>query len=125
MHEACKAICIVRHRKVKKKKIAEYVCPRCEKVLSRKEVRGDAIGQWVKRCAHAYEDSGGDAQIIALLPAAVSTKHFQAYVFEKADAICYPKGRLKFGGNPAEGSSATPRRWTRASSIGDSDGSGS
>jgi hypothetical protein len=102
MHEPCKTLCIVRHKG--RKRVPEFVCPRCEKVLTRKQVRGDAIGKWVARCWHAWMEG---AEVIALMPAAVSTKHVQRYVFREAAAICYPDHRIKFGGSPSEGNPNT------------------
>jgi hypothetical protein len=102
MHAECKTICIVRHTNVKKKKVAEYVCPRCERVLSRPQVKGSSIADWVARCSHAYKDSGGDASVIALMPAAVSTRHMQHFVFATAQAMCYLNSRLHFDGLPGE-----------------------
>ena len=51
------------------------------------------IKDWVKKC---YEESKY-ADVIMLIPARTDTKYQHEYIFNYAKAICFIKGRLKFG----------------------------
>ena len=55
---------------------------------------GRSIGKWVKKC---YEESKKqNPNIIMLIPSRTDTKWEHLYIFERAKAICFIKGRLKF-----------------------------
>ena len=49
--------------------------------------------RWVKRCVQAGVEG---RKVILLMPAATDTRIFQ-YAMETADAVCFIKGRVKFG----------------------------
>ena len=54
--------------------------------------RGE-LAKWVRKIVY---ESGGDAHIVALIPSDLGTDAGQI-VAQTADAICFVKGRLKFG----------------------------
>jgi hypothetical protein len=65
---------------------------------------GDKTGDWLARMVH--HNNG-----IALLPARTETKHFQQFVFEAAEAVCFLKKRPHFhyvDGRRAEFNSGVP-----------------
>lgn len=105
IHGSCNSLCIkieVENRgKGKKKKRTVYTCTRCQLVLEREHVEGSSITDWLQRGAQTSREDYSRG-VIGLIPAAVSTRHFHKYVWEAADAVCFPKGRLKFDGLPAE-----------------------
>jgi hypothetical protein len=106
MHQPCKTVCFTRRTKKKTKtgktrEVTEFICPRCERVLDRKEVAGSSIADWVRKMLGTHRRLG--AEVIGLIPAAVGTAHFQEFVWNNADALCFPEGRLSFEGKPAEG----------------------
>lgn len=101
MHEECKAICITRRAKQGRKKVTEFVCPRCERVLTRESVKSSTIADWVRKMLGAHRQY--NSEVIGMIPAAVGTHHFHEFVWKNADAICFPEGRLSFGGKPADG----------------------
>jgi hypothetical protein len=70
---------------------------RTEVLDNEKWVKTD-ISDWVRRC---QESSLAGSQVIALLPAAVDTKYWHQYIFGKATAACFLKGRIRFVGAPA------------------------
>jgi hypothetical protein len=80
-----------------------FRCSQCCTLLSRKEVEGSSIADWVEECVVAHKLHA--AEVIALIPAAVGTAHFYDFVWHNATSVCFPKGRLKFGGEPLDGSS--------------------
>jgi hypothetical protein len=49
--------------------------------------RGTRIGDWLVKCVEAFQDF--DAQVIALVPVAVNTRHWKESVWPKAGAICF------------------------------------
>jgi len=56
---------------------------------------GREISKWVKKC---YEESLKlNIIVVMLLPARTDTKYQHDYIFKYAKAICFIKGRLKFG----------------------------
>lgn len=110
LHVACMSLCITRNVRVrtkagKVKTVTEYVCTKCEAVLDRKSVEASSIADWIAKAHATFMERG--TPVIGLVPAAVSTKAFQRYVFGNAhfgaSAICFPEGRLNFDGLPAEG----------------------
>lgn len=80
-----------------------FGCSACGMWLKRKEVDGSSIADWTHRCFTAHYTLG--AEVIAYIPAATGTQHFQHHVFVSATAVCFEKGRAKFGGLPQAGSS--------------------
>ena len=58
----------------------------------RKGYKSTSIAKWVDRC------SKHDGEVIALIPAAVDTKHWQDNIFKTASAVCFIRGRIKFEG---------------------------
>lgn len=58
---------------------------------------GRKIGDWVKKAA---ESAKAGAVVVMLLPARTDTRWFHDYIYGKAE-IRFVKGRLKFGGAPA------------------------
>lgn len=58
--------------------------------------RKSTIKAWVQKCEKTHLDY--NAEVIALIPASVDTAHWQAHIFKTASAVCFIKGRLKFGG---------------------------
>jgi site-specific DNA-methyltransferase (adenine-specific) len=54
------------------------------------------IKDWVAKCYQESHD-WGNTRVIMLIPARVDTRYFHDYVFKYAKAICFIKGRLKFG----------------------------
>lgn len=56
---------------------------------------GRGISSWVKKC---YEESiKPNTKVVMLIPARTDTRYQHGYVFKYATAICFIKGRLKFG----------------------------
>lgn len=54
----------------------------------------------IKWITKAYEDSkNNNATVVCLIPARPDTKVWQDIIFKNASAICFIKGRLKFGGS--------------------------
>ena len=54
----------------------------------------------IKWITKAYEDSrDNNATVVCLIPARPDTKVWQDIIFKNASAICFIKGRLKFGGS--------------------------
>lgn len=54
----------------------------------------------IKWITKAYEESENNhATVVCLIPARPDTKVWQGIVFKHASAICFIKGRLKFGGS--------------------------
>lgn len=109
MHQACKTICFTRRTKKRSKtgrmkEVTEFICPGCERVLDRENVKGSSIADWVRKMLGTHRQLG--AEVIGLIPAAVGTAHFQEFVWKNADAVCFPEGRLSFEGKPAEGKKA-------------------
>lgn len=70
---------------------------------------GRGLKVWVRKCA--YEFTSGN-NVIALIPAAVETKHWHEFVFKMASRVCFLKGRVKFinpdTGEPSETSAPMP-----------------
>lgn len=52
--------------------------------------------KWIEK---AYNESLTGATTVCLIPARPDTKVWQDVIFKKAIAICFVKGRLKFGGS--------------------------
>ena len=50
--------------------------------------------KWIEK---AYNESKNDAKIVCLIPARPDTKVWQNIIFPNASAICFIRGRLKFG----------------------------
>ena len=51
--------------------------------------------KWIEK---AYKESQNGATVVCLIPARPDTKVWQDVIFKKAIAVCFVKGRLKFGG---------------------------
>jgi hypothetical protein len=51
------------------------------------------IKHWIQRC---WDYGSKGLEVIALIPAAVDTKHWQFTIFPTAQRICWLSGRLKF-----------------------------
>lgn len=68
------------YRQLPKSEQVQYTCSR--------------IGDWVRKCRDSHRDH--KTQVIALLPAAVDTRHWQDIIFRSAAAIFFPRGRLHF-----------------------------
>ena len=68
---------------------------------------GNNISKWVEKC---YKESLNNSIIVMLIPSRTDTKWQHNYIFSKAKAICFIKGRLKFINKLIESSikSATP-----------------
>jgi hypothetical protein len=57
--------------------------------------RGTTIRDWLQKCTDAHRDHG--SEVIALIPVATNTKHWQKNIFLYATSICFLKvARLKF-----------------------------
>lgn len=57
--------------------------------------RGTTIRHWLQKCTDAHTEYG--SEIIALIPVATNTKHWQKNIFLHATSICFLKvARLKF-----------------------------
>lgn len=52
--------------------------------------------KWIEK---AHEESLTGATVVCLIPARPDTKVWQDVIFKKAIAVCFVKGRLKFGGS--------------------------
>jgi phage N-6-adenine-methyltransferase len=59
---------------------------------------GRKIGDWAKKAA---ESAKAGAVVVMLLPARTDTRWFHDYIYGQAE-IRFVKGRLKFGGAPAD-----------------------
>lgn len=59
---------------------------------------GEGIGAWVEKLVAAHA-AGEVPEAIALVPTRTETKWFQRF---RDYAICFPRGRLRFGGGTAE-----------------------
>lgn len=57
---------------------------------------GNAIKNWVKKCSD--ESKKYKTTVVMLIPARTDTKYQHDYIFTNANAICFIKGRLRFGG---------------------------
>jgi hypothetical protein len=102
LHPSCNSLCSVeRLEDLEGKKTTLYVCTLCGQSLTRKDVEGSSIADWVRK-AHASSRRPDVFGIIGILPAAISTQHFHRYVWPHASAIVFPEGRLSFGGLPIE-----------------------
>lgn len=55
--------------------------------------------QQIKWIEKAYNESLNNSTTVCLIPARPDTKVWQNIIFPKAVAICFIKGRLKFGGS--------------------------
>ena len=51
--------------------------------------------KWIEK---AHKESLNGATVVCLIPARPDTKVWQEVIFKKAIAVCFVKGRLKFGG---------------------------
>lgn len=71
---------------------------------------GTTIAAWVDKCSRHARHNGGE--VIALIPAAVDTKHWQDIVFPTAQAVCFIRGRVRFldgtTGEPMPGPAPMP-----------------
>lgn len=56
--------------------------------------RGTNLDHWVRRCVRARREEG--AEVIALIPAAFTTKRWHDYIFPSATAVFIPRGRIEF-----------------------------
>ena len=57
--------------------------------------RGTTIKDWLRKCVQSFE--WYQAEVLALIPVAVNTKHWKHYVWGKAAAVCFLYDtRLKF-----------------------------
>lgn len=64
------------------------------------------IKDWLRRCYYAHEDYG--SEVLALIPVATNTSHWEEFVF-KATAICFLSDtRLKFRINGSEENKGSP-----------------
>lgn len=52
--------------------------------------------KWIEK---AYNESQNGATVVCLIPAKPDTKIWQDVIFKKTIAVCFVKGRLKFGGS--------------------------
>ena len=60
---------------------------------------GTKIGFWIKK---AHEESIKNfATIVCILPSRTDTRYMHDYVFAHSNAICFMKGRVKFGDGKA------------------------
>ena len=60
-----------------------------------RNANGTSIKDWLLRCSNAYEQH--ESEIIALIPVATNTRHWQDNVFLRARSICFLRvPRLKF-----------------------------
>jgi hypothetical protein len=59
----------------------------------RAEYRGSSIKDWVRRCADAAAEG---REVFALLPAAVDTSHWHDFIFPRATAVCFFRGRVRY-----------------------------
>jgi hypothetical protein len=91
----------------------EYVPTKEDAEFASSHRRTD-IKMWLQRCADARKDHG--SEVIALIPAAVDTAHWQKNIFKTADAVCFPKGRMKFGvpPPPADMPEVEKLKWPKA-----------
>ncbi|WP_137743413.1 DNA N-6-adenine-methyltransferase [Robertmurraya siralis] len=53
---------------------------------------GQELGRWIKKCS----EEGEHATVVMLVPSRTDTKAMQEYCLNKAKAVCFVKGRLKF-----------------------------
>lgn len=60
----------------------------------RDEFKKSSIKDWIQKCSRSATQG---AEVIFLGPAAVDTAGWQEYIFPTAQALCLPRGRLKFG----------------------------
>lgn len=66
-----------------------------------------SIKNWLEKCSDSY--SKYNNQIIALIPVATNTKHWQQNIFKNANSICFLKvPRLKFYLNGKENKKGSP-----------------
>lgn len=63
----------------------------------------DNIKGWAEKCYTSFTEG---STVVMLIPSRTDTIAFHSYIFGKATAICFIKGRLKFA-NPTENSTAT------------------
>ena len=56
---------------------------------------GRELPKWVEK---AYRESLDGATVVMLIPARPDTKYWHDIIFPHAAAICYLKGRIRFGG---------------------------
>ena len=91
----------------------EYT-PTAEDIAFATSHRRTDIKMWLQRCTDANKDH--DSEVVALIPAAVDTAHWQKNIFKTASAVCFPKGRMKFGvPPPPEGISEVEKaKWPKA-----------
>jgi hypothetical protein len=66
---------------------------------------GRGINVWLALCCGA---SWQGSQVVALIPAAVGAKYFHHWVWKSAQAVCFPEGRLRFGGLADGGKNVAP-----------------
>jgi len=56
---------------------------------------GREVGKWCKKAA---DEAEGGATVIGLIPSRTDTRWFHKYVFGRAKAVVFVKGRLRFEG---------------------------
>lgn len=71
--------------------------------VAAEEWRKQSIADWIRKCS---ESGSGLNEVIALIPAAVDTKHWQDDVFERAQGVCFLRGRVHFYENGKRGGPA-------------------
>lgn len=72
----------------------------------RNKADGTSIYDWVHKAA--FTGSGRAAGVIALIPAAVGTRHWQDIIFKTAHKVCFLRGRVKFELKGKNNVSTTP-----------------
>ena len=53
--------------------------------------------KWIKKAYEEFKNETG--KVVCLIPARPDTKVWQDVIFKNASAVCFIKGRLKFGGS--------------------------
>jgi len=75
-----------------KERWAPYACVR-DSLVYVNPPYGRALPRWIGRCA----DEAQDCTVLALVPARTDTRWWHEFVVAQAQAVCFWRGRLKFG----------------------------